>query len=96
MTAYIVFIRDEMKNQEEYNRYIQEALPTLRQYHGEVIVFNGRSQSIEGPITDGGVILKFKDIESARSWYYSTEYTSIKDIRLNATEGRAVIFEGNE
>ncbi len=48
MSAYIVFIRDKMKDRAAYDQYIREAAPTLEKYHGEIIVFNGANEALEG------------------------------------------------
>ena len=94
MSAYIVFIRDKMKDRAAYDQYIREAAPTLEKYDGEIIVFNGANEALEGPATDGGVVLRFPDMAFARAWYGSAEYCQSKPLRLAATEGRAVLFEG--
>ncbi|MCP1660497.1 DUF1330 domain-containing protein [Neisseria perflava] len=96
MAAYAVFIRDKMLDQAEYDRYIREASPSVAQYHGEIIVFNGLAETIEGGHTDGSVIIKFPDMAAARAWYNSPEYSAYKSIRINATEGRAVLLDGFE
>ena len=93
MSAYIVFIRDKMKDRAAYDQYIREAAPTLEKYHGEIIVFNGANEALEGPATDGGVVRRFPDMAFARAWYGSAEYCQSKPLRLAATEGRAVLFE---
>ncbi|WGE58611.1 DUF1330 domain-containing protein [Actinobacillus equuli subsp. haemolyticus] len=35
MTAYVVFIRDEMKEQTAYDEYLQLGVPTLAPYGGK-------------------------------------------------------------
>lgn len=94
MSAYIIFIRDEMKNQAEYDNYLQLGVPTLAPFGGEILVANGAHEALEGPDFDGSVVLRFPDMASARAWYESPEYEQFKTIRLGATAGRAVLLEG--
>lgn len=94
MTAYVVFIRDEMKDQAAYDEYLQLGVPTLAPYGGEILVANGECQALEGAKIGGSVVLRFPDMAAARAWYTSPEYEKIKSMRLNATLGRAVLLNG--
>lgn len=94
MTAYVIFIRDEMKDQAAYDNYLQLGVPTLAPFGGEILVANGRHEALEGAGFDGSVVLRFPDMASARAWYDSPEYGQFKDIRLGATAGRAFLLEG--
>ncbi|WGE32191.1 DUF1330 domain-containing protein [Actinobacillus genomosp. 2] len=94
MTAYVVFIRDEMKDQTAYDEYLQLGVSTLASYGGEILVANGECQALEGAEIDGSVVLRFPDMAAARAWYTSPEYEKIKSMRLNATLGRAVLLNG--
>lgn len=94
MSAYVVFIRDEMKDQAAYDRYLQLGVPTLALFGGEILVANGTHEALEGADFDGSVVLRFPDMASAKAWYGSPEYGQSKSIRLGATLGRAVLLEG--
>lgn len=94
MTAYVIFIRDEMKDQSAYDHYLQLGVPTLAPFGGEILVANGEHEAFEGADFDGSVVLRFPDMPSARSWYHSPEYEQFKSIRLGATTGRAVLVQG--
>lgn len=94
MPAYAVFVRDEMKDQAAYDRYLQLAVPTLAPFGGEILAANGNHEVLEGADFDGSVILRFPDMEKAKAWYNSPEYAEFKTIRLNATLGRAILVEG--
>lgn len=94
MSAYVVFIRDEMKDQAAYDHYLQIAVPTLAPFGGEILAANGKHEAFEGADFDGSVILRFPDMEKARAWYNSPEYAEFKAIRLNATLGRAILVDG--
>ncbi|SEP55672.1 MULTISPECIES: DUF1330 domain-containing protein [Basfia] len=81
MTAYVVFIRDEMKDQAAYDRYLQLGVPTLAPFGGEILVANGAHEAFEGADFDGSVVLRFPDMASARAWYTSPEYEAVKSMR---------------
>ena len=93
MSAYMIFIRDKMLDANQYAQYLQTAAPTLAAYGGEILVLNGANQALEGAPIDGAVVLRFPDMTSARAWYDSPEYTAVKDQRIAATEGRAILLE---
>lgn len=94
MAGYAIFIRDEMLNQAEYDRYLQLGVPTLAPFGGEILVANGAHEALEGVDFDGAVVLRFPDMASAKAWYTSPEYAQFKNIRLGATKGRAILVEG--
>lgn len=93
MSAYMIFIRDKMLDANQYAHYLQTAAPTLAAYGGEILVLNGANQALEGAPIDGAVILRFPDMTAARAWYDSPEYAAVKDQRIAATEGRAILVE---
>ena len=77
----------------KYAQYLQTAAPTLAAYGGEILVLNGANQALEGAPIDGAVVLRFPDMTAARAWYDSPEYAAVKDQRITATEGRAILVE---
>ena len=93
MSAYMIFIRDKMLDANQYAQYLQTAAPTLAAYGGEILVLNGANEALEGAPIDGAVVLRFPDRASARAWYDSPEYAAVKDQRIAATEGRAILLE---
>lgn len=94
MTAYVIFIRDEMKDRQAYNAYLEAGVPTLAPFGGEILVANGACEAIEGADFDGSVVLRFPSMDAARAWYNSPEYNQLKSARINATVGRAILVEG--
>lgn len=94
MAAYVIFIRDEMKDQQAYDAYLAAGVPTLEPFGGEILVANGAHEAIEGADFDGSVVLRFPSMDAARAWYRSPEYNQLKSARINATVGRAVLVEG--
>ncbi|MDK4528689.1 DUF1330 domain-containing protein [Kingella kingae] len=39
-------------------------------------------------------MLRFPDMQSAKAWYNSPEYSQVRNMRINATMGRAVLVNG--
>ncbi len=94
MAAYFIFhniIRDAEKMQE----YIPAALATLKPFGGEVVVLDENPEVFEGS-TDFSrmVVIKFASNDAATAWYNSTEYKKVRPLRLDATEGFAVLADG--
>lgn len=94
MSAYMIFVRSKMNDQEKYSDYLQKGAPLVKKYGGEILVLNGAHESLEGQVIDGTVVLKFPDMAAARSFYNSEEYSLVKSLRLSATEGLAVLVDG--
>ncbi|KAE9528959.1 DUF1330 domain-containing protein [Testudinibacter aquarius] len=94
MSAYVIFIRDNMLDRAGYDEYLAVAAPTLAKHHGEIIVFNGEIEALEGAAADGSVVIKFPDMQAARNWYYGAEYAAVKSQRIAVTQGRAVLVAG--
>jgi len=94
MSAYFVFhnrVHDAKKLQE----YASKVGATLEPYHPEILVFADRAELIEGK-TDQlrTVVIKFDSREAAMAWYKSPAYQAVLPLRLQATEGFAVLAEG--
>ncbi len=96
MSAYFVFhnlVHDAKKNRE----YTSLAGETLTPYHPEILVFADHSEVIEGatplPRT---VVIRFDSHEAAMAWYNSPAYQEVRHLRLEATEGYAVLVEGQQ
>lgn len=83
-----------VNNADLYADYSAGAGPTLGQYGGELVSFDVAAETIEGtapgPQT---VIIKFEDVEAAKTWYNSPEYQAVVNKRLEATTGYSIISQ---
>ena len=93
MSAYFVLhnrIRDTRKLQE----YIPKAIETMAPFNAQVLVLDENSQVIEGrtdlPRT---IIIRFNSRDDAMAWYHSLGYRAVLPLRLDATEGFAVLVD---
>lgn len=67
---------------------------TIHQYGGKYLVRGGTVTALEGEWAPRIVVLEFPDVESAKRWYDSPEYTAIKGGRTGASDGRMALVEG--
>jgi uncharacterized protein (DUF1330 family) len=94
MAAYIV-ADVEITDPEEYQRYARQVPPTLERYSGKFLVRGGQPETIEGGWnTKRIVIIEFPNIEQAKAWYESPEYSSIAGIRHHSAHSRIVLVQG--
>ena len=94
MVAYVVFIREKMRNREEYERYREKSAPANAGHPLKPLALYGKHESLEGPALDGAVILEFPTMESARSYYHSAGYQEALKHRFLAADYRVFIVEG--
>ena len=94
MSAYIL-VQINITNPESYKEYLKQVTPTVVKYGGEYIVRGGKYKSMEGKWDyERTVIIKFPTYEIANTWYNSDEYTPIRKIRKDNSEGNLIIIEG--
>lgn len=95
MAAYIVFIREGIRNQAELDIYTQKAPASMAGHALTPLAAYGRCEVLEGPTTvDGVVILQFPSYDEAKAWYNSPAYTEARQHRFKGANFRAVIVEG--
>jgi uncharacterized protein (DUF1330 family) len=94
MSAYIVFTREHVRNQDELKEYSQKAGPAMKGYPLTVLAAYGRHEVIEGPAVEGVVILQFPTFEEAKAWYESPAYQEACKHRFAGADYRAIIVQG--
>jgi uncharacterized protein (DUF1330 family) len=94
VAAYFVF-HNRIHNAEKMQEYQSKAGATLAAYNHEMLVFDKNSEVIEGntnlPRT---IVIKFDSRDAAMAWYNSPAYQEVLPLRLEATEGYAVLVDG--
>jgi len=94
MSAYMV-ARVNVKDPAQYEEYKALAPIAINKYGGEYLTRGGAMETLEGPEETLRVVLvKFKDMDTARAFYNSPEYTKARDAREGAAEGQFVILDG--
>jgi len=94
VAAYFVF-HNRVRNAEKMQEYLTKVGETLAAYDPEILAFEENSEVIEGhtnlPRT---IVLKFDSRDAAMAWYNSPAYQKVLPLRLEATEGFAVLVDG--
>jgi uncharacterized protein (DUF1330 family) len=97
MPAGFVIAEIEIINGQLYEDYATVAVTSVAKYGGEFLVRRGQYQSLEGdaplPII---FVVRFPSYQQALAWYYSQEYTQIKELRHNAARSNIVVVEGSD
>lgn len=94
MAAYIVFMREEMRDPVEFGVYSRLAAASAAGHASKLLAYYGKSETLEGPPVDGAVIVEFPTMAEARAWYDSPAYIEARIHRFAAAEYRCVIIEG--
>ena len=94
MTAYII-VDINVTDPVRYEDYKKLAAPTVEQYGGKYIARGGKTETLEGDWSPTRlVILQFEDIEQAKSWHNSVEYSEAKGLRHETAISNMVLVEG--
>ncbi|MDO9336974.1 MAG: DUF1330 domain-containing protein [Caulobacteraceae bacterium] len=94
MTAYVIFIRDSIKDAEEMATYGQKAAGARGDHAMTPLAFYGAVETLEGPKVDGAVVISFPTTAEAKAWYNSPAYQEALPHRLKGAEYRVLIVEG--
>jgi uncharacterized protein (DUF1330 family) len=94
MTAYVL-VDVDVTDAGQYDRYRPLAAASVEQYGGRYLARGGASEVLEGDrVPNRLVVLEFPDIDAARRWYHSPEYTEAKATRDGAATGSFIVVEG--
>lgn len=95
MVAYVVFIRERLRDAEAMAAYREKAPATLAGHPATRRAAYGKFEVLEGADMQGVLILEFPSMEAARAWYDSPAYREARKLRFLAADYRAVIVEGS-
>jgi uncharacterized protein (DUF1330 family) len=94
--GYVIFTED-IRDEAAITAYAQQAIPTIMQAGGRVIVADDAPEPIEGSWHgQRTVVLEFDTVEAARDWYRSREYQAVAGLRHAAADSNAAIVAGFE
>ena len=94
MAAYVI-VQIKVNDEEAYARYREQVPATIAKYGGEYLARGGDMEILEGEWpAPRCVVLKFKDMESARAWHGSEDYREPKALRHKAAYANAVLVDG--
>ncbi len=94
MVAYLI-ARIDVTDPDRYEEYKQLAPAAIEAFGGSYLVRGGALETLEGDPEDRRVVvLRFPDLDTARAFYHSPEYTAARAVREGAATGQFVIVEG--
>ena len=94
MSVYMIFTREETLDEQEMVTYSQGAMATLAGHDVNVLAAYGAHEDLEGPSTEGSVVLKFPTAEAAKAWYNSPSYRAVREHRFKGARYRLMLIEG--
>ena len=97
MTSKAVYMIGDVdiKNIEEYKKYMEKVKPMIESYGGEYLIRGGEIDALETNLWKPTrmVLVKFPNKKIAMEWYNSDEYKPYKNIRLkNATSKPFIVL----
>lgn len=94
MAAYMI-ARVSVTDWNKYNQYMKVTPGIIAKYGGKFIVRGGQTVTLEGPTEKWRiVVVEFPDLEKAKEFYYSQDYTDAKTMREGAALAQFVAVEG--
>jgi uncharacterized protein (DUF1330 family) len=94
MAAYIILDID-VKDPLGYEEYKKQGAPTILAYGGRPLARGGKTEVWEGNWKPKRlVLLEFKNMEEAKRWWDSPEYTEAKKLRHKSAYTNVVFLDG--
>lgn len=94
MPAYVM-VDVNITDPARYEDYKKLTPDIVGSYGRKFIVCGGTTEVLEGDGRPGRVVvLEFPDMEKAKAWYDSPEYTEAKKIGFESSSGKMMLVEG--
>jgi uncharacterized protein (DUF1330 family) len=93
MPAYAI-VQVDVKDAEAYAKYAELAGPAVAKYGGEFLARGGKVEVMEGTTRARCVIIRFADMETAKTFYHGPEYQEALSHGLPASERDYKFVEG--
>ena len=94
MSAYLI-ARVQVTDWERYREYTRATPAAIAKYGGRFTVRGGEIIALEGPPeTARVVIIEFPNLDRAKAFYHSEEYSQVKKLREGAATGQFLAVEG--
>ena len=98
MTSKTVYMIGDVdiKNIEEYKKYMKKVKPMIESYGGEYLIRGGEIDALETNLWEPTrmVLVKFPSKKIPMEWYNSDEYKPYKNIRLDNATSNILMVEG--
>lgn len=93
MTVYAM-IQVDVRDADEYAKYAALAGPAVAKYGGEFLARGGAVEILEGTSRDRCVLIKFPDMETAKTFYHGPEYQEALAFALPVSDRDYKFVEG--
>lgn len=93
MPAYAI-VQVDVHNAEEYAKYAALAGPAVAKYGGEFLARGGAVEVLEGTSRARCVIIKFADMDMAKTFYHSPDYQKALGFALPVSDRDYKFVEG--
>ena len=92
MKGYII-INTEITDSEAYAEFLEKIPVAVAAGGGRYLVRTDNAEAVQGDWAKRLVIIEFDNLEAARGFVDSAEFTALDPIRLRAAKSRMVIVE---
>jgi uncharacterized protein (DUF1330 family) len=86
--------RVDVKDPNEYKKYVDGTAVAFAKYGARFLARGGRSEAMDGVARARNVVIEFESFERAVQCFHSPEYQAARAFRLPASDGEIVIVEG--
>ena len=94
MSAYLI-ARVRIQDLEIYKDYALLSKPSIEAFDGRFLARGGDVEILEGESDfDRMVVVEFKDMDTARSWYNSDLYKKARDVRNPISQAVFTLVDG--
>lgn len=94
MAAYVI-VNDEVLDENTFSDFRERIGATVDAHGGRYLVRGGAVEVIEGSWSaDRMVVVEFDDVDAARGWLNSPEYTDLRKIREQSAHANVIVVEG--
>lgn len=94
MTAYVI-VDINVTDPVRYEEYKKLAPAIVEMYGGKYIARGGKTETLEGDwLPSRLVILQFENMEQAKNWHASVEYSGPRSMRQESTISKMVVIDG--
>ncbi|MGE4324058.1 MAG: DUF1330 domain-containing protein [Sphingobium sp.] len=91
--GYVIAIRTDLRDEAEMATYTEKVMTTFPASWKPLVAY-GRQEVMEGPASDGAVIIEFESFDAAKAWYGSEAYAEAKKHRLAGADYHFIVVEG--
>jgi uncharacterized protein (DUF1330 family) len=94
MAAYMIFTRESTTDPAELGAYSEKAMASMGGHPIKPHAVYGHHEVLEGPATEGVVVIEFPTVADAKAWYNSPAYREAREHRFKGANYRVIVTEG--